>query len=88
MLFHCDKSLVGASKSSTSVPREALLIDSPDDDVEDSSEEEEEDIEESTPKPRPFPASRPKKNQPKNIDLAKCEEGYDSDGNLPFVYDY
>jgi hypothetical protein len=58
VLFHCDKSLVGASKSSTSVPREALLIDSPNDDVEDSSEEEEEDIEESTPKPRPFPGSR------------------------------
>ena len=37
---------------------------------------------------RKFPAARPKKNKIINVDIGKCEEGYDSDGNLPFYFNY
>lgn len=35
-----------------------------------------------------FPAERPKKRKLACLDSSKYEQGYDSDGNMPFYYDY
>ena len=41
-----------------------------------------------SPAPRNFPTVEPKKRKIANLDEAKYEEGYDSDGNLPYYFDY
>ena len=41
-----------------------------------------------SPVPRNFPTSKPLKMIIRNLDDSKFEQGFDSDGNLPYVYDY
>ena len=40
------------------------------------------------PEIRKFPAATPQKRKITNVDQALFDEGYDSDGQLPFYYDY
>ena len=41
-----------------------------------------------SPVPRKFPTVELKKRKILNLDEATYEEGYDSDGNLPYYFDY
>jgi hypothetical protein len=80
----------GDEKRKTDVPPPAKARETVDDTgtIAEPSDGERDGCQGPSPAPRKFPTVEPKKRKIANLDEAKYEEGYDSDGNLPYYFDY